>query len=77
MTASTLGRLTFRLAQSRDFDAVVKSSEGISDGHDYLSFTFHKRLQRDNLDVCFEVGPVFVEEDEYWSSFEVKVVCDN
>jgi len=51
MTASTLGRLTFRLAQSRDFDAVVKLSEGIYDGHDYLPFTFHKWLQRDNLDV--------------------------
>ena len=49
--ASTPGRLTFRLAQSGDFDAVVKLSEGIYDGHDYLPFRFHKWLQRDNLDV--------------------------
>ena len=41
--------LTFRLAQSGDFDAVVKLSEGIYDGHDYLPFTFHKWLQRDNF----------------------------
>ena len=51
MNASTPGRLTFRLAQSGDFDAVVKLSEGIYDGHDYLPFIFHKWLQRDNLDV--------------------------
>ena len=51
MNASTPGRLTFRLAQPGDFDAVVKLSEGIYDGHDYLPFIFHKWLQRDNLDV--------------------------
>ena len=49
MDASTPGRLTFRLAQSGDFDAVVKLSEGIYDGHDYLPFKFHNWLQRDNL----------------------------
>ncbi|XP_020629121.1 histidine N-acetyltransferase-like [Orbicella faveolata] len=49
MNASTPTRLTFRLAQSGDFDAVVKLSEGIYDGHDYLPFKFHKWLQRDNL----------------------------
>ena len=43
--------LTFRLAQSGDFDAVVKLSEGIYDRHDYLPFTFQKWLQRDNLAV--------------------------
>lgn len=48
---STPCRLTFRLAQPGDFDAVVKLSEGIYDGHDYLPFKFHKWLQRDNLDV--------------------------
>ena len=51
MNASTPCRLTFRLAQSGDFDAVVKLSEGIYDGHDYLPFRFHKWLQRDNLAV--------------------------
>ena len=51
MNASAPGRLTFRLAQPGDFDAVVKLSEGIYDGHDYLPFKFHKWLQRDNLAV--------------------------
>ena len=51
MNASTPDRLTFRLAQSGDFDAVVELSEGIYDGHDYLPFKFHKWLQRDNLKV--------------------------
>ena len=51
MNASTPGRLTFRLAQPGDFDAVVKLSEGIYDGHDYLPLKFHKWLQRDNLAV--------------------------
>ena len=50
MNASTPGRLTFRLAQSGDFDAVVKLSEGIYDGHGYLPLRFHKWLQRNNLD---------------------------
>ncbi|XP_020629119.1 histidine N-acetyltransferase-like isoform X1 [Orbicella faveolata] len=49
MNASTPTRLTFRLAQSGDFDAVVKLSDGIYDGQDYLPLTFHKWLQRDNL----------------------------
>ena len=43
--------LTFRLAQSGDFEAVVKLSEGIYDGHDYLPLEFHKWLQRENLAV--------------------------
>ena len=43
--------LTFRLAQSGDFNAVVRLSEGIYDGHDYLPFKFHKWLQRDDLAV--------------------------
>ena len=43
--------LTFRLAQFGDFDAVVKLSEGIYDGYDYLPLKFHKWLQRDNLAV--------------------------
>ena len=51
MNTPTPGRLTFRLAQPGDFDAVVKLSEGIYDGHDYLPSKFHEWLQRDNLDV--------------------------
>ena len=51
LNASTPVRLTFRLAQPGDFDAVVKLSEGIYDGHDYLPFKFHEWLQRNNLDV--------------------------
>jgi len=43
--------LTFRLAQSGDFNAIVRLSEGIYNGHDYLPFTFHKWLQRDDLTV--------------------------
>ncbi|XP_078345287.1 histidine N-acetyltransferase-like [Oculina patagonica] len=41
--------LTFRPAQPGDFDDIVKLSEGIYAGHDYLQFTFHDWLQRDNL----------------------------
>ena len=41
--------LTFRLAQPGDFDEIVKLSEGIYNGHDYLPLTFHQWLQRDNL----------------------------
>ena len=51
MNTPTPGRLTFRLARPDDFDAVVKLSEGIYDGHDYLPFKFLEWLQRDNLDV--------------------------
>ena len=51
MNTPTSVRLTFRLAQSSDFDAAVKLSEGIYDGHDYLPFRFHEWLQRDSLDV--------------------------
>ena len=41
----------FRLAQSGDFNTVVRLSEGIYNGHDYLPFKFHRWLQRDNLAV--------------------------
>ena len=51
MNSSTPGQLTFRLAQSGNFDAVVKLSEGIYDGHDYLPFKFHKWLQWDSFPV--------------------------
>ena len=49
MMNSRVNPLTFRLAQTGDFDEIVKFSEGIYQGHDYLPFTFHQWLQRDNL----------------------------
>ena len=72
--------LTFRLAQSGDFNAVVRLSGGIYDGHDYLPLTFHRWLQRDDLavllaysgdqlvglEVCFVVdeGRTFIRRGE-------------
>ena len=41
--------LTFRIATADDFDEIVKLSEGIYAGHDYLPLTFHQWLQRDNI----------------------------
>ena len=46
-----MGAITLRLAQSDDFDEIVKLSEGIYEGHDYLPLTFHQWLQRDNMAV--------------------------
>ena len=48
---SVLEPLTIRLAQPGDFNEIVKLSEGIYDGHDYLPFPFHRWLERDNLAV--------------------------
>ena len=45
------GKLTFRLARRGDFDEIVKLSEGIYSGHDYLPLKFHEWLQRKNLAV--------------------------
>ena len=42
-------RLTFLLAKSSDFDDVVKLSEGIYNGRDYLPLVLHQWLQMDNL----------------------------
>ena len=41
--------LSFRLAQTNDFDAILQLSEGVFSGHDYLPFTFHKWMKMDNL----------------------------
>ena len=41
--------LTFRVAQRGDFDEIVELSEGLFEGHDYLPFTYHQWLQRNNL----------------------------
>lgn len=43
--------LTFRLAQPNDFDDIVKLSQGIYDGHDYLPLRFRQWLQKDNLHI--------------------------
>ena len=43
--------LTFRLAKPSDFDEVLKLSEGIYDGHDYLPFTFHTWMKMENVAV--------------------------
>ena len=41
--------LTLRPAEADDFDEIVKLSEGIYAGHDYLPLIFHQWLQRDNI----------------------------
>ena len=43
--------LTFRLAQASDFDEILKLSEGIYEGHDYLPLRFHTWMNMENLDV--------------------------
>ena len=43
--------LTFPLAQSDDFDEVVKLSKEIRNGHDYLPLKFYEWLKRENLDI--------------------------
>ena len=51
MMMNVLESLTFRLAQPGDLSDIVQLSEGIYNGHDYLPFSFHQRLQRENLAV--------------------------
>ncbi|XP_022777965.1 histidine N-acetyltransferase-like [Stylophora pistillata] len=43
--------LTFRLAQTSDFDEILKLSEGVYDGQDYLPLRFHKWMQMVNVAV--------------------------
>lgn len=43
--------LSFRLAKKDDFDEIVKLSEGIYGGHDYLPLTFYEWMRRENLHV--------------------------
>ena len=43
------GTLTLRTAEAGDFNEIVKLSEGIYTGHDYLPLIFHQWLQRDNI----------------------------
>ncbi|KAL9958120.1 hypothetical protein ACROYT_G035091 [Oculina patagonica] len=43
--------LTFRLARPNDFDEILKLSEGIYDGHDYLPFRYHTWMKMKNVAV--------------------------
>lgn len=43
--------LTFRLPQTDDYQEIVKLSEGIYEGHDYLPLKFSDWLQRENLHI--------------------------
>ena len=44
-------QLTFRLAQTSDFDEILIMSEGVYDGQDYLPVRFHNWMQMDNVAV--------------------------
>ena len=44
-------QLTFRLAQTSDFDEILKLSEGVYDDQDYLPVRFHNWMQMDNVAV--------------------------
>ena len=41
--------LIFRLARPSDFDAILKLSEGIYEGHDYLPLTYHTWMKMENV----------------------------
>lgn len=64
--------LTFRLARPTDFDEILKLSEGIYHGHDYLPSTYHTWMKMDKAAVMLAhsgdklVGLVasFVVDDE-------------
>ena len=43
--------LTFRIARSSDLDDILKLSEGIYDGHDYLPLRYQAWMNMDNLHV--------------------------
>ena len=43
--------LTFRISQTDDFQEIVKLSEGIYEGQDYLPLKFSGWLQRENLHI--------------------------
>lgn len=43
--------LTFRLARPNDFDEILKLSEGIFKGHDYLPSTYHTWMKMDKVAV--------------------------
>ncbi|XP_078345588.1 histidine N-acetyltransferase-like [Oculina patagonica] len=41
----------FRLARPNDFDEILKLSEGVYDGHDYLPFRYHTWMKMKNVAV--------------------------
>ena len=43
--------LSFRLAEASDIDEVIKLSDGIYNGHDYLPVVFHQWLQMEHTDI--------------------------
>ena len=43
--------LNFRFATPSDFDEILKLSEGIYDGLDYLPFRYHTWVKMDNIAV--------------------------
>ncbi|KAL9958111.1 hypothetical protein ACROYT_G035082 [Oculina patagonica] len=47
--------LNFRLARPNDFDKVLKLSEGIYDGHDYLPFRYHTWMKMENVAVMLAI----------------------
>lgn len=53
--------LSFRIARSSDFGEVLKLSEGIYDGHDYLPLRYQAWMKMDKLDVMLAyIGEKFV-----------------
>ena len=48
---TTAEALNFRLARSSDYDKILKLSEGIYDGLDYLPAIYHRWLKMKNLEV--------------------------
>ncbi|KAL9958112.1 hypothetical protein ACROYT_G035083, partial [Oculina patagonica] len=43
--------LTIRLATPNDFDEILKLSEGMYEGDDYLPFRYHAWMKMDKMDV--------------------------
>lgn len=41
--------LSFRLAERSDFDEILKLSEGLHEGHDYLPLKYHTWMNMENL----------------------------
>ena len=53
--------LSFRIARSSDFGEILKLSEGIYDGHDYLPLRYQAWMNMDKLDVMLAyIGERFV-----------------
>lgn len=53
--------LSFRIARSSDFGEILKLSEGVYDGHDYLPLRYQAWMNMDKLDVMLAyIGEKFV-----------------